>query len=529
MMQRKGARASLPLLAFLAGAVGAAGQMLRITNDAGTTVTGTPRVNVGEHITLRVAVSPAGTSLSNIRWTVAGVHLKDWLVKDATQAPMAPADLQGATITFLWKDPTATGAANAVTVTARAGASDKTATAQFEVVRGPKPEKYYSDDFLMEYHNNWHSVWMFSSPTARRGDLFLAWHRSQLEYFNAWRSFFGYAPVPLWDPVTAWATGATVPPEKQHPSTAPAPAAAFSRRPSSLITLDLAAQGLTTSSLGQYDLVTQSRNRGTTPEFVSVGYILRSETVRQILSIPSTDSRFSRVGSASIPSWWQPNTGQTATDPWFAGGCPLGPQGAPQSCSPQTKRSFADYTLRELGESVESGWYASNFQVNYHALGHIVGSGDMANPVTSMRDPIFWGWHRAIDKILTDWQMTKGPAAQGLVAVSGTPTFSPDWKRLRVTFSQAIVPELLRAQNVTVNGSSATSATDITTGGKGLVFEFTGFAVPPSGPVEAVVRREANNDIRTVATAPRPVPTLIMSSFGNLLTPTLNRFTYTRP
>lgn len=528
MMQSRGARIGLAMIAVLAGAAEVSGQTIRITNDAGVAVTGTPQVNAGEHVTLRVAVSPAGTSLTNIQWTVVGTNLKDWLVKDATQVPMTPADFQGTTISFLWRGPTATGATNAVTVTARAGGINRTATVRFQVVRGPKAEKYYSDDFLMEYHNNWHSVWMFSSPTARRGDLFLAWHSSQLEYFNAWRSFFGYAPVPFWDPVTAWVTGA-VPPEKQHPSTAPVPAAAFSRRPASLITLDLTQQGLTTSSLGQYDLVTRARNRGTTAAFVSAGYVLRSETVRQIINAPPSDPRFSRVGVASIPTWWRPNTGQTATDPWFAAGCPLGTQGSPTSCSAQAKRSFADYSLRELGESVESGWYASNFQVNYHALGHIAASGDMANPATSMRDPIFWGWHRGIDKILTDWQATRGPQAQGPVTVSGTPAFSPDWTRLRVTFSKPIVRDLLRAQNVTVNGSSATSFIDVTTGGQGLVFEFTGFAVPPSGAVEALVRREANNVIRTVSTAPRPAPTLIMSTFGNLLTPTVNRFTFTKP
>ena len=210
-------------------------------------------------------MSPAGTPLSNIQWTVAGVLLKDWLVKDATQVPMAPADFRGTTISFLWKNVTATGATNAVTVTAKAGNNNRTATAQFQVVREPKAEKFYADDFLMEYHNNWHSVWMFSSPTARRGDLFLAWHRSQLEYFNAWRSFFRYAPAPFWDPVTAWVSGATVPPAKQHPSTAPVPAAGFSRRPSSLVTVDLTGQGLATSSLGQYDLVTRALGRGTIP------------------------------------------------------------------------------------------------------------------------------------------------------------------------------------------------------------------------------------------------------------------------
>lgn len=521
----------LTVMALLVWGPAASSQTISITNDSGGVLSGNQLVNVGEHVRLKVAVTPPGTPLTNVQWTVAGTHLKDWIVKEGTAVAMTAADLQGTTISFLWKDVTPGATTNSVTVNANAGAVPVSATAQFKVERAPKAEKFYSDDYLMEYHNNWHSVWMFSAASTRRGDLFLAWHRSQLEYFNQWRSYFGYPPVPFWDPVTSW-TAAPVPAAKQHPSTAPPPAAGFSTRLASLVTLDLTDAGLATATEGEYDLATQSEGRGTNAEFVSAQYRVRTETVKALIGAPGSVF-FSKVGLATRPTWWKPNTGQVDQDPWFANGCPA--RATPASttntstCAVQSKKSYDDYTLRELGESVESGWYADTFRVNYHALGHIAASVDMSDPITSMRDPIFWGWHSYIDKILSDWQATKGVEAKGPVFVYGAPNFSADWSKLRVAFSHRIVPELLKPGNVTVNDSPATAVTDVSLTGTGYIFEFSGYAMPPAGSVKVAVRREVNNGIRTSLAQPRPAPTLIMSTYGNLLTPSLTTFSYTKP
>lgn len=508
----------------------AVSQTVEIVNDNGVVVSGLQTVNVGEHVRLGVRVSPAGTVFSSPSWIVQGTHLKDWITKDAQPMPMAIGDYTAETIHFLWKDVTSALAPNLVRVTVVVAGTPHSAEIPFQVVRADKAEKFYSDDLLMEAHNNWHSVYMFYAASTRRGDLFLAWHRSQLDFFNQWRAYFGYPPTPYWNPTTSWVSGAP-PPARQHPSTAPVPAPGFSQR-HDIITLDLTDQGLAHTTEGEYDLVTQALGRGTTSEFVAASYVLRTETVHAVGSLPNTPN-YSRVGIATNPTWWAPNTGQVAQDPWFAAGCPA--RSIPtnpaivSTCSVAAKRSFSDYTLRELGESIESGWYATDFRVNYHALGHIAASDDMSNPVTSMRDPIFWGWHRSIDSTLALWQGTRGAEARPPLSIYGAPTFSAGWNEVRVAFSHRVVPDFVVPGHVTVNGSPATAVTDVSLTGKGYIFAFSGFAVPPAGPVEVVVRREINNTVRTSIADPRPAPTLIFSTYGNILTPAVNRYTFTKP
>jgi hypothetical protein len=396
----------------------------------------------------------------------------------------------------------------------------------------PKAEKFYSDDLLMETHFNWHSVYMFMAASSRRGDLFLAWHRSELDLFNRWRTFFGYPRVPYWNPTTPW-IGPGTSLARVHPSVSPPPRAAFSIR-HDLITLDLTDGGLATATEGEYDLVTQTQSRGTNAQFVAANHVLRTETVRNVIG---WDVEFwnARNGVASLPTWWAPNTGQTATDPWFANQCPAlaTPTDAEgtNTCFASSKRSFDDYTLRQLGESIESGLYALDFQVNYHALGHIAPSFDMAETWTSMRDPVFWGWHRSIDSILTRWQLTRGIEAAPNIPLSlyGRPQWAFNWDTVRVAFSNRVVPEFVHPGHVTVNGGPATVVGDISFDGTGYILAFTGFPVPPSGTVRLVVRREMNDPARASLDAGRPAPTLIFSTFGKILVPPVSRYSYVRP
>jgi len=442
---------------------------------------------------------------------------------------MTTGDYAGSSIHFVWKDVTTTP--NTVSATANVGGVPMSAQVSFQVVRGPKPEKYYSNDLLMERHNNWHAVYRFLYASTRRGDLFLSWHRSQLDLFNKWRMYFGYPLIPYWDPATPWVSDCTSSQDvmaRVHPAS---PKSAFSTR-HDVVTLDLSASGLATATEGEYDLTTQSQGRGTNAQFVSSFFVLRSETVAQLLGLPAI-AAYSRSGVATIPGWWEPNTGQSASDPWFGSGClaNASPTAATLSstCSAALKRSFDDYTLRELGESIESGWYAPDFQVNYHALGHVATSGDMFDPSTSMRDPIFWAWHSAIDSILTRWQNTQGVEGRPPLTIVGTPQFDPTWSTLRVAFSHRLVTDFVLPSQVTVSGSPATAVQDVSLTGTGYIFEFSGFAVPPSGPVELVVRREVNTGVRTSPTQARPAPALIFSTFGNIVTPAVSTFSYTRP
>ena len=505
------------------------GQTLEITTDNDTPITTTQIVNVGEHVRLKMRALPTGTTLTSPQWIVTGTTLKDWSTKDGEPIPLTIDDFFAPQIHLLWRDTSTILLPYRVRATALVGGSVLTATAAFRVIRDDKPEKFYSDDALMENHQNWHSVYMFSERGRRRGDLFLTWHRSQLEYFNRWRTYFGYPRVKQWDPTTAWATGTPPRPEQQHPSTTTAPAAAFSQR-HDLVTLDLTASGLNHANEGEYDRVTQSSGRGRRAAFVSAAYILKSETVRGVIcpTPPCIGMPvMTRTGTVTLPSWWQATAG-AAADPWFAAGCPdrLGPT----SCTATTKRSLNEYTLRELGESIESGTYATDFQINYHALAHIAASEDMAWPRTSMRDPIFWAWHAHIDSLLARWQTAKGVNPNAELSTYTRPAFDAAFSKVRVAFSFDVIEGLLMPANVEVNGSAATSFTNVSlTPGRTSIFEFTGFAVPASGPVELTIRREVDNRFRVVSTDPRPAATMIMTNEGRIFEPAVLRLEYNKP
>ena len=172
------------------------GQTLEIVGDQGTVLTGVQEDNVGEHVRLQVRAQPTGTTFTNPQWIITGLHIKEWVTKDSEPVLPTIDDYLGETIHLMWKDITMATGTNVVYVSALVGSQVLSTQAEFRVVRHPKAETFYSDDLLMENHNNWHSVHSFWAASTRRGDLFLAWHRSQVEYVNNWRQYFGYPPVP---------------------------------------------------------------------------------------------------------------------------------------------------------------------------------------------------------------------------------------------------------------------------------------------------------------------------------------------
>ncbi len=501
---------------------------VQITDDQGTTLTGVQAVNVGERVRVGFTVTTPGGVTGGPIWIVSGSHLREWIHKDALPIAMTTSDYQQNELNLVWRETSLPTTPHQIQVFVVTSAGMESATLEFEVVRDEKAEKFYSDDLLMEYHGNWHSVYAFDDATARRGDLFLAWHTSQLEYFNLWRQEFGYPALPVWDPTVAWAT-APVPRSRQHPTTSPAPAPGFSER-QGLITLELTASDLDHGTLGEYDLRTASDGRGTTSQFVTAGYVLRADTVTAVAGIPPLPE-FNYGGVASLPSWYTVEGG-TDADPWFAAGCPVDfDGGGGTTCSASTKTELGDYSLRELGESIESGWYRDDYRVNYHALGHVAASGDMGDPRTSMRDPIFWAWHGHIDQILRAWRTTQTAfeARMPELVLYTIPNFDGSWSTIRLAFMIRVVPELVKPSHVEVNGSPATSVTDVSFTGTGYIFDFTGFDVPADGTVEVVVRREVDTHVRTSNTDPRPAVGMLMSIYGQLFTPHVQRFFYTKP
>lgn len=505
-------------------------QTLQIFSDTGQELTGTQIVNVGEHIALLAVAKPSGAPITNVQWIVPGEHIRNWSGTESAPVQMEATDYQSSSIHFAWRNTTSGTSSYTVQLTAHVGNTPVKAQLDFRVTRNPKPEKFYSDDLLMEYHSNWHAVHRFNTASTRRGDLFLGWHRSQLEYFNNWRSYFGYPLISAWSPTASWIAAPPAPPAKQHPSATPPPKKNFSSR-HNLTTIDLTRGGLDTPTEGEYDWMTKDRNRGTRQEFISAGYKLHTETVRA--NIGSGGPTLSKSGLITIPTWWTSKGNQTSSDPWFSEGCPAfqSPMSGTfsRTCLPQQKRSLADYTIRELGESIESGLYASDFQINYHALGHIAASEDMSTPLTSMRDPIFWGWHAHIDEILTEWQKTHGAQATAPFTVPSVPQFNLDWSKLTVEFSHQAIPEFIRASHISVNGSPATTVNDISIEGKGRRFEFSGFPIPPTGQITVKVYRESGTGVRTNPSEARPQPFIAMNTSGNILTPAINNYTYTKP
>ena len=69
---------------------------------------------------------------------------------------------------------------------------------------------------------------------------------------------------------------------------------------------------------------------------------------------------------------------------------------------------------------------------------------------------------------------------------------------------------------------------DVSFTGTGYLFDFTGFAIPADGIVEVVLRREVDTHVRTSNAQPRPAVGMIMSIYGQPLSPHIHRIYYTK-
>ncbi len=170
---------------------------------------------------------------------------------------------------------------------------------------------------------------------------------------------------------------------------------------------------------------------------------------------------------------------------------------------------------RLLGCAVTEPW---------HNTVHLLVGGDMLNPPTAPRDPVFWRWHRFVDTVNRDRQRL---AAGGLVALDGArPPVIADGgnpaagasttdagvlgrglvpggapveavyvepfhlhpyvvalERYAVTFDGPV--EGVRPSALTVNGAPATAVTGAGAG----PYVFAGFAPPPPGAVTVALDR----------------------------------------
>ena len=143
------------------------GTSVEILNDQDVALSETQVVNVGEHVRVKLRVQPSGTTFTNPQWLVTGLHIQHWITKDAESVSMTVNDYLGDSTHFTWKDVTIPGKPNIVRVSALVGSTIVSAEVKFQVERQQKPEKFYSDDHLMENHNNWHTVHNFMFGSTR--------------------------------------------------------------------------------------------------------------------------------------------------------------------------------------------------------------------------------------------------------------------------------------------------------------------------------------------------------------------------
>lgn len=154
---------------------------------------------------------------------------------------------------------------------------------------------------------------------------------------------------------------------------------------------------------------------------------------------------------------------------------------------------LSDYPAdrRLLGCAVTEPW---------HNTVHLLIGGDMLNPPSAPRDPIFWRWHRWVDTVNRDRRLLPagGRAAAGVSAASRaewpavvyeTPfrldPYVVAFDRFSVTFDRPVA--VARAAALTVNGAPAAFVTGAGAG----PYTFGGFRTPPPGPVAVRLDRSA--------------------------------------
>ena len=186
------------------------------------------------------------------------------------------------------------------------------------------------------------------------------------------------------------------------------------------------------------------------------------------------------------------------------GGAVRGWNGMPCDVTGGGQSRLSDYPAdrRLLGCAVTEPW---------HNTIHLLIGGDMLNPPSAPRDPIFWRWHRWVDTVNRDRRILQAGGRTGDAAASGDPSalepphviyqtpfhlhpYVVSLSSYAVTFDAGVVG--VRPAMLTVNGSPATSVAGAGAG----PYVFTGFAPPALGPVEVALDRNAV--ARAGATAP---------------------------
>ncbi|MEO8084572.1 MAG: tyrosinase family protein [Ardenticatenales bacterium] len=172
---------------------------------------------------------------------------------------------------------------------------------------------------------------------------------------------------------------------------------------------------------------------------------------------------------------------------------------------------------RLLGCAVTEPW---------HNTVHLLIGGDMLNPPTAPRDPIFWRWHRWVDTVNRDRQRLQagglalgagapakgGPAidirpVDGAAAASTAPSvvyetpfrlypYVLSFDRFSVTFEGPI--DRVDAAALTVNGSPAANVRGSGAG----PYTFTGFATPPHGPIAVRLDRASAAPLAAASAPP---------------------------
>lgn len=173
-----------------------------------------------------------------------------------------------------------------------------------------------------------------------------------------------------------------------------------------------------------------------------------------------------------------------------AGGARRGWNQMPCDVTGGGQSRLLDYPLdrRLLGCAVTEPW---------HNTVHLLVGGDMLNPPTAPRDPVFWRWHRFVDTVNRDRQrLAAGGLAAGGQAAGGDAAevvyvapfhlhpYVVAFDRFEVTFAAPV--EGVTAEALTVNGAPAAAVR----GGGAGPYVFTGFPEPAAGPVTVALDRD---------------------------------------
>jgi hypothetical protein len=473
-------------------------------------VGGSSNMHPGEYVYLTSNLT--GERAQNYTWTVEGPIIKEYddNVYNSTYLTaflnidpptyMSPVDFKQSYLSFYWQpnntDPTRKVSLKVQTENNVVCEDSK----EFNIVKNNDNINLQAEDFFVEknhpvgltpdvrittrvlqQHQQWHNDHRsFDQSYSKKGSIFFDFHRNYIGHFDAWRNLFGYPRIILWDPSTLPEVGVEI--DHTNRSTDPYETLALS----SWFKYQPGAEGpenrtisFVSSFLGQNQL--------------PPGHPLANSGLQIQFYDPLPPShRLAFLNGHTFPMCEEMDY----------------PQGS--SGYPLAQNSLNDF---EPDQNLLGCALTNPYHDDRH--GEIGGdTGDMSSIAHSPRDPIFWRFHKFVDKVSeqrffspsadialtreTDIALNDTYAPQIISQnphrvydrLTSLPTISENEKGL---FGIAGVPALsaqfnepvtgVKPSDFTVNGSPATQVR-----GTGLgPYVFIGFKSPEIGPINVTL------------------------------------------